>query len=70
MLHIFDLLQNKFYHEDQGSRLLQNAGTHLSGTEYHSWETYLCENLKFQSARDGTDILTFARHCLSVCSSS
>jgi len=53
-LHIFGLLLNIFYHEDQGSRLLQNASTHLSSTEHHSQETYCCENLKFRTARDGT----------------
>jgi hypothetical protein len=54
MLHIFGLLLNIFYHEDQGSRLLQNASTHLSSTEHHSQETYCCENLKFHTARDVT----------------
>jgi hypothetical protein len=70
MLPIFGLLLNIFYHEDQGSRLVQNAGTHLSSTEHHSQQMYYCENLKFQTARDGPEILTFACHCLSVCSSS
>jgi len=56
MLHIFGLPLNTFYHEDQGSRLLQNAGTHLSSTEHHSQDTYCCENLKFQTARDGNEI--------------
>jgi len=70
MLHIFGLPLNIFYHEDQGSRLLQNAGTHLSSREHHSQETYCCENLKFQTARNGTEIVTFACHTLSMCSSS
>jgi len=70
MLHSFSLLLNIFYHEDQGSRLLQNASSHLSSKEHHSQETYCCENLKFQTARDGTEILKFVCHRLSVRSSS